>query len=76
MGSISQNFFDLFFLLKSTVSSEIIGTSGVNSLIFDVIKSEQIIVQKLIKENMENAYQTTVPLKVEMGLGENWLIAH
>ena len=47
-----------------------------DELIFDVIKSEQILVQKLIKENMENAYQTTVPLKVEMGLGENWLIAH
>ena len=47
-----------------------------DELIFDVKKSEQIIVQKLIKENMENAYQTNVPLKVEMGLGENWLIAH
>ena len=39
IGSISQNIFDLFFTLKSTVSSEIIGILGVNFKIFLVINS-------------------------------------
>ncbi|MFT5103788.1 MAG: DNA polymerase-1, partial [Candidatus Latescibacterota bacterium] len=30
----------------------------------------------LIKTEMENAYALTVPLDVEVGLGENWLEAH
>ena len=30
----------------------------------------------LIKSEMENAYQLSVPLDVEVGLGDNWLMAH
>ena len=30
----------------------------------------------LIKEEMENAYTLSVPLDVEMDMGENWLEAH
>ena len=47
-----------------------------DELIFDVIESEQNVMQKIIRESMENAFKTSVPLKVEMGIGENWLIAH
>tara|TARA_A100000164_G_C21868021_1_gene753594 strand:- start:59 stop:1492 length:1434 start_codon:yes stop_codon:yes gene_type:complete len=47
-----------------------------DELIFDVTESEQNVMQKIIRESMENAFKTTVPLKVEMGIGENWLIAH
>ena len=47
-----------------------------DELIFDVIESEKLILIELIKENMENAYKTTVPLKVDIGFGENWLVAH
>ena len=36
IGSISQNVFRVFFFLKSTVSSEIIGIFGVKLLIFSV----------------------------------------
>jgi hypothetical protein len=39
IGSISQNIFSLFLILKSTVSSEIIGIPGVNSKILFVISS-------------------------------------
>ena len=39
IGSINQNIFSLFLIFKSTVSSEIIGILGVNSLIFFVIIS-------------------------------------
>ena len=30
----------------------------------------------LVRDCMENAFKTKVPLKVEMGIGNNWLIAH
>jgi DNA polymerase-1 len=30
----------------------------------------------MIKSEMENAYSMSVPLDVEMDLGENWLEAH
>ena len=39
IGSINQNVLNLFFLFKSTVSSETIGNIGVNSKIFFVIIS-------------------------------------
>ena len=39
MGSINQKILDLFFLAKSTVSSETIGILGVRLEIFLVIKS-------------------------------------
>tara|TARA_B100001250_G_C19450486_1_gene635775 strand:- start:332 stop:715 length:384 start_codon:yes stop_codon:yes gene_type:complete len=47
-----------------------------DELIFDAINSEKSILLELIKKNMENAYKTTVPLKVDIGFGENWLVAH
>ena len=47
-----------------------------DELIFDAIESEKLILMELIKSNMENAFKTTVPLKVDIGFGENWLVAH
>jgi len=32
--------------------------------------------KQLIKSEMENAYKLSVPLDVEVGIGENWLEAH
>ena len=47
-----------------------------DELIFDVHKSEKEIVEKIVKTKMETAYETSVPLKVDAGFGENWLEAH
>jgi len=47
-----------------------------DELVFDVFKPELEAIKTLVKTEMENAYQLTVPLDVDLGLGENWLEAH
>ena len=47
-----------------------------DELVFDVHKSEVKILKNIIKDNMENALLLSVPLKVEVGQGPNWLEAH
>ena len=47
-----------------------------DELVFDVHKKEIDIFKRLIKDKMENALLLRVPLKVEVGLGPNWLEAH
>lgn len=47
-----------------------------DELVFDVDKNEVEIMEKLVKENMENAVNIVVPLEVEMSTGDNWLQAH
>ncbi len=47
-----------------------------DELVFDIYKPELADLQTLIKTEMENAYQLTVPLDVEVGLGNDWLEAH
>jgi len=47
-----------------------------DELVFDVYKPELQTMKVLIKEEMENAYTLSVPLDVEMDMGENWLEAH
>lgn len=47
-----------------------------DELIFDVPKAELEPVQKLIKETMESAVKLSIPLIVDIGVGENWLEAH
>lgn len=43
-----------------------------DELIFDVVPEEVEIMKVLVVEQMEGAVKLTVPLKVEMGLGNNW----
>ena len=47
-----------------------------DELVFDVYKPELETMKTLIKEAMENAYNLSVPLDVEMDMGVNWLEAH
>ena len=47
-----------------------------DELNFNVPNNEIERVKLLVKEEMENAYQLQVPLKVDIGIGENWLEAH
>ena len=47
-----------------------------DELDFDVLKSELNDVKEVVKYEMENAINLSVPLLVEMGAAENWLLAH
>lgn len=47
-----------------------------DELNFNVVKSELETVQKVVIEEMENAYKLSVPLKADCGKGANWLEAH
>ncbi|MDX1638140.1 MAG: DNA polymerase I [Balneolaceae bacterium] len=47
-----------------------------DELIFEVPEEEQETVPAILKELMESAYELKVPLKVDMGLADNWLDAH
>ena len=47
-----------------------------DELVFDVHNSELEKIKPLIQQEMENAFQLTVPLVVELGEGQNWLEAH
>jgi len=47
-----------------------------DELVFDVYKPELESLKNLIKTEMENAYQLSVPLDVDLDIGDNWLEAH
>lgn len=47
-----------------------------DELNFNVPTNELSDVRKIVSEEMENAYKLRVPLKTDVGVGENWLEAH
>ncbi len=47
-----------------------------DELVFDVLKTELSQIKEIVKTEMENAMQISVPLTVDLGTGENWLQAH
>jgi DNA polymerase-1 len=47
-----------------------------DELVFDMKKSEKEILMKIVKEKMERTIKLDVPLVVDIGVGENWVVAH
>ena len=47
-----------------------------DELVFDVLKTELPILKKLIKETMEGVLDSTVPLVVDLDVGNSWFDAH
>ena len=47
-----------------------------DELVFDMAKEEEQELKELVQHKMTKAIDFNVPLKIEMGVGENWLEAH
>ena len=47
-----------------------------DELVFDVVPDELDTMRELVRELMEAAVELDVPVKVDIGVGENWLEAH
>lgn len=47
-----------------------------DELNFSVLPEEKELVERIVVEEMQNAYPLSVPLKADCGWGENWLEAH
>jgi DNA polymerase-1 len=47
-----------------------------DELVFDVAPDEVDAMKELVRSRMEGAYEMSVPLVVEMGVGDDWLSAH
>ncbi len=47
-----------------------------DELVFETPKDEVEEAKRLIVEDMEGAYELSVPIKVEVGVGDSWLEAH
>ena len=54
-------------LIKASVSY-----THLDELIINVVKGELDIVKKLLKEEMENTIKLSVPLDVDVNVGEDW----
>ncbi len=47
-----------------------------DELVFDVHQDELETLKPILKEAMENAYKMSIPLTVDLGIGQDWLEAH
>ena len=47
-----------------------------DELVFDVLKNEKEGFKKMVKNEMEKAFDIGLPLLVDIGFGDNWLQAH
>ncbi len=63
------------FLEKEAVKSRML-LQVHDELVFELHEDEKDWLPEILKQKMEEAYTMDVPLKVEMGTGNNWLEAH
>ena len=42
-----------------------------DELVFNVVRDEEKIVKEIVKNKMENVYKLSVPLKVDISVGNN-----
>ena len=47
-----------------------------DELVFEVPESEIELMKELVRKEMEQAIELSVPIKVDIGVGKNWLEAH
>ena len=47
-----------------------------DELLFEIPEREKDAIERLVREEMENAAQLRVPLKADTGIGKNWAEAH
>ncbi|MCU0645100.1 MAG: DNA polymerase I, partial [bacterium] len=47
-----------------------------DELVFETPKHEIEVMQEVVRSEMENAIELSVPIKVDIGVGNNWLEAH
>jgi DNA polymerase-1 len=47
-----------------------------DELVFDVYRPELEEIKGLVKTKMEGAVKLSIPLTVDIGVGDNWLEAH
>jgi DNA polymerase-1 len=47
-----------------------------DELNFNVVPEELTKLQEIVTTEMENAFKLQIPLKTDLGVGENWLVAH
>jgi DNA polymerase-1 len=47
-----------------------------DEIVVDMLRSEQALVEQIVREEMEGAAKLSIPLTAECGVGTNWLEAH
>ncbi len=62
--------------LDATVLDAVMLMQVHDELVFECHESAKEAVMALVKDSMEHAMTLSVPLKVEVGVGKNWLEAH
>lgn len=74
MIKIAMNDIAQYFRINKLKSAMVIQVH--DELVFEVHKDELDEIRDVIRSKMENAVKLNVPVKVDIGIGDNWLDAH